>query len=195
MLKFLQRGSTLNGHSIIQLLCWLILALLLVSCSSDKQNQYTKVQMAVPFHFHPSLDITVLNYKLIANKEDLPRMSIPSKDTKYIAVRLMITNPGQDRSKPSVVFSDAVESIYLMHPSFRFTKGIKFHIDSMAESLERYAYGERGIAIYALKPGESKTGWIVASIHKDLTPPFVLNFTPSYKLKPPGKPTAVQLDN
>jgi len=167
---------------------------LLASCSSGSKN-YTLAPMAVPFNFHNTLTITVLSYKLVASKEELPRMTSPPANAKYVAIRLMLSNPGKDKGKPSAVFPNVVDKIEILHPSFGNNKGIKVYIDSMSETLENYIYGERGMAFAPIGPGESHTGWIIATIPKDANPPYVLRLTPSDRLKPPGHPMEASLSN
>ncbi len=148
----------------------------LYGCIGTKDKYPTNASMSVPYQVTPTLTINVLSYKLISSKTDLPQMSAPPANGKYIAFRLILSNPGKNRGVKSSFLPQSIEKIQVFHPKFK--RPAEPSIDNMMESLEKYNLEERGFAYAPIAPGTSRTLWTVALIPKDANPPYKVVFIP-----------------
>ncbi|MDX1920020.1 MAG: hypothetical protein SFU25_04705 [Candidatus Caenarcaniphilales bacterium] len=144
------------------------------------QPKYNKVEMATNFQVHKALKINVLSFKIITDNSEIPKMSPAPEGYKYIVIRLILSNPGEHRGLESANFGRIIDKVDLYHPSYE--KPFKIEKNSLFENLVNYRSGDRGIAYVDLKPGESKTGWILGMIPKDANPPYTLKLTPSKRV-------------
>ena len=165
----------------------LLFQFLFFGCS--KKDKYHTGAMLVPQQIHQSLKINVLSLKVVSGKETLPNLRAPKKGQKYIAVRIMASNPGTHRGMPSVTFKQIVEAIYINHPSLK--KPAKISMKRMFRNLEDYTEANRGIMFETIKPGESITGWLIGTLPKDANPPYIMQVKPSRKV---GKVLPVQFE-
>ncbi|MDJ0624831.1 MAG: hypothetical protein QNJ31_00505 [Candidatus Caenarcaniphilales bacterium] len=151
--------------------------------------------MLIPYQIHTALKINVIGFKVFSDTSSIKHLPPPSKNTKYIAVRFVASNPGKHRGRPTVTFDKIIDKIYIDYPSYEH-KSYKMNrpelwMKGMFEDLSEYKSGNKGILLKELKPGESMTGWLLGSIPKDINPPYVLKIQPSKKV---GRVVPLQIE-
>jgi hypothetical protein len=167
----------LKQHSkrlfLISFLLCLFCTPFLNGCSSKKQ--IAKAQMGVPIRVHERLTLNVLSYKLITAKEELPDVPVLSGNRKYLAIRLIISNPGKNRGVAPATLLPMLDKVEISHPMLK-DKTIEVNMDHMMSDLQKFNFDQSGIAMKPIAAGESETAWVVAIVPKDLNPPYTLTF-------------------
>lgn len=169
----------LTKHNILRGIFTVICLSGLTSCGGGGA-QYNKVEMATNYQVHKALKINVLSFKSLSDNREVPKLSPVPEGYKYIAIRLIVTNPGENRGLESSNFARIIDKVELYNPGYN--KPFPINKNSMFENLADFRAGDRGIAYAELKPGESKTAWILGTIAKDANPPFTLKLTPSKRV-------------
>lgn len=153
----------------------------LSSCSSGPAPE-NLAPLSYPNLVHPTLSINVLSYKLINDSSQVPALGNPPNGRKFLAIHLIVANPGKHNGLPASQFASIIDQIEIRHPS---NPSVSYGISSAAlsEPLESYN-GQAGLSGNDIAPSKSISGWVIGSLPKDLNPPLLVKFIPFEKLKP-----------
>lgn len=163
----------------LQFTFFILSSLTLSSCSSGPAIE-DYLPMSYPNMIHSTMSINVLSYKLLNDSSQVPSLGNPPGGRKFIAIHLIVANPGKHNGLPSSQFSSVLEEIQLSHPS-NPSALYEMSILSLREPLES---SNKDLPTKSIAPSSSISGWIIGTIPKDLNTPFIVKFTPKSTLKP-----------
>jgi hypothetical protein len=166
----------------VKLLAIFVCASLFLSACGEKAT-VPKVGLGVPYQVHERLVINVLSYKLTSSNKEIPFADPPPANKKYLAVRILMSNPGKNRGVKDSCLPEIMEQVDLQNPKLG-PKPFKMTFDNIFPSLETFKPGSRGISYDPIHAGQSKDGWILATIPNDVYQPITLTFTPKKNIGP-----------
>lgn len=145
----------------------------LIGCSAQEKKDIPNANIGEPFAVNSNLQINVLSYKFISIVNSPDQLVYPPPEgKKYIVLRVFWQNMAKHRGIPSFMIRKAISSIKLLHA--RLANPADIYYETLYSSIEPFTKMENK----ELSAGESTTTWIIGAVPKDLTPPFLIKFTP-----------------
>jgi hypothetical protein len=161
----------------------LIISFLGLTACESKKVELPRIELGVPSQVHQRMVITVLSYRLLAADKDLPKLVPPPAGKKYIAIRLLLKNPGLNRGVKDSTLEEIFEKIIISADEMEREESSKLikepaqmSIGSASDKLENISLGGSMFSGKKIPAGESISIWILGVIDSKIPPPYKVTF-------------------